>query len=49
MALVKQLDGRRRFEEREKRKHRVLLDKLLLKERRLEQRKKELELLAELR
>lgn len=49
MALIKQLDCRRRFEEREKRKHQVLLDKLLLKEKRLEERKKEIELLTELR
>lgn len=49
MSLVKQLDGRRRYEDRERRKHRLLLDKLSLKEKKLEQRKKEIELLKELR
>ncbi|KAI8441459.1 hypothetical protein MSG28_015059 [Choristoneura fumiferana] len=48
-TFVRQLDARRRWEERERRKHQNLLDRLLAKEKKLQQRRKEMELLAELR
>ncbi|XP_072937483.1 uncharacterized protein [Epargyreus clarus] len=48
-TFIRQLDSRRRWEERERRKHQNLLDRLLAKEKKLRQRKKEMELLAELR
>ncbi|XP_061381375.1 uncharacterized protein LOC116776136 isoform X2 [Danaus plexippus] len=48
-AFIRQLDARRRWEDRERRKHQNLLDRLLAKEKKLQQRRKEMELLAELR
>ncbi|XP_053621153.1 bromodomain adjacent to zinc finger domain protein 2B isoform X9 [Plodia interpunctella] len=48
-TFIRQLDSRRRWEERERRKHQNLLDRLLAKEKKLQQRRKEMELLAELR
>ncbi|XP_050358771.1 bromodomain adjacent to zinc finger domain protein 2B-like isoform X14 [Nymphalis io] len=48
-TFIRQLDSRRRWEERERRKHQNLLDRLLVKEKKLQQRRKEMELLAELR
>ncbi|XP_041988552.1 bromodomain adjacent to zinc finger domain protein 2B-like isoform X13 [Aricia agestis] len=48
-TFIRQLDGRRRWEERERRKHQNLLDRLLVKEKKLQQRRKEMELLSELR
>ncbi|CAH0716943.1 unnamed protein product, partial [Brenthis ino] len=48
-TFIRQLDSRRRWEERERRKHQNLLDRLLVKEKKLQQRRKEMELLSELR
>ncbi|CAB3241680.1 unnamed protein product [Arctia plantaginis] len=48
-TFIRQLDSRRRWEERERRKHQNLLDRLLAKEKKLQQRRKEMELLSELR
>ncbi|XP_059062491.1 bromodomain adjacent to zinc finger domain protein 2B-like [Achroia grisella] len=48
-TFIRQLDSRRRWEERERRKHQNLLDRLLVKEKKLQQRRKEMELLTELR
>ncbi|XP_045457539.1 bromodomain adjacent to zinc finger domain protein 2B-like [Melitaea cinxia] len=48
-TFIRQLDSRRRWEERERRKHQNLLDRLLVKEKKLQQRRKEMELLAEIR
>lgn len=49
MALVKSLEARKRLEERERKKQQALLEKQATKERRLEQRRQEMEILAELR
>ncbi|KAI5638094.1 PHD-finger domain-containing protein [Phthorimaea operculella] len=48
-TFIRQLDSRRRWEERERRKHQNLLDRLLAKEKKLQLRRKEMELLSELR
>ncbi|XP_021208328.1 bromodomain adjacent to zinc finger domain protein 2B isoform X5 [Bombyx mori] len=48
-TFIRQLDARRRWEERERKKHQNLLDRLLVKEKKLQQRRKEMELLSELR
>ncbi|XP_039748023.1 bromodomain adjacent to zinc finger domain protein 2B-like isoform X5 [Pararge aegeria] len=48
-TFIRQLDSRRRWEDRERRKHQNLLDRLLVKEKKLQQRRKEMELLSELR
>ncbi|KAG6447302.1 hypothetical protein O3G_MSEX004836 [Manduca sexta] len=48
-TFIRQLDSRRRWEERERKKHQNLLDRLLVKEKKLQQRRKEMELLSELR
>lgn len=48
-TFIRQLDSRRRWEERERRKHQNLLDRLLAKEKKLQSRRKEMELLSELR
>lgn len=71
MTLIRQLDNRRKFEEREKKKHQVILresvnrsimltfivfhyeqmvlDKLIIRERKLTTRKRDTEILTELR
>lgn len=49
MALVKALENRRKLEERERKKQQLLAEKQANKEKKLEQRKVELEILAELR
>lgn len=49
MNLIKQLDLRRKYEEREKRKHQAILDKLILREKKLAQRKRDSEILNEIR
>lgn len=49
MTLIRQLENRKKYEEREKKKHQVVLDKLILRERRLNARKRDSEVLAELR
>lgn len=49
MALIRQLENRKKYEEREKKKHQTVLDKLILRERRLNARKRDSEILAELR
>ncbi|XP_028168023.1 uncharacterized protein LOC114358294 isoform X3 [Ostrinia furnacalis] len=48
-TFIRQLDSRKRWEDKERRKHQNLLDRLLVKEKKLQQRRKEMELLAELR
>ncbi|CAG9136004.1 unnamed protein product [Plutella xylostella] len=48
-TFIRQLDARRRWEERERRKHQNLLDRLLVKEKKLQQRRKEMQLLSQLR
>lgn len=48
-TFIRQLDSRRRWEERERKKHQNLLDRLLAKEKKLQLRRKEMELLSELR
>lgn len=49
MSLVKALEARRRLEERERKKQQVLLEKQATKERRMEQRRIDMEILTELR
>lgn len=49
MALVKSLENRRKLEEREKKKQQLLAEKQANKEKKLEQRRIDLEILAELR
>ncbi|XP_061518779.1 uncharacterized protein LOC1277930 isoform X8 [Anopheles gambiae] len=49
MALIKQLELRRKFEEKEKKKHQVILDKLIQREKKLVMRKRDTNILAELR
>ncbi|XP_055319617.1 bromodomain adjacent to zinc finger domain protein 2B isoform X4 [Sitodiplosis mosellana] len=49
LTLIQQLDIRRQFEEREKKKHQMVLDKLIIRDRKLSARKRDAEVLAELR
>lgn len=49
MSLVKALESRRKLEERERKKQQVLAEKQANKEKKLEQRRIEMEILAELR
>ncbi|XP_062535257.1 bromodomain adjacent to zinc finger domain protein 2B-like isoform X2 [Armigeres subalbatus] len=49
MALIKQLELRRKFEEKEKKKHQVILDKLIQREKKLAMRKRDTTILQELR
>lgn len=49
MALVKALESRRKLEERERKKQQVLAEKQASKEKKLEQRRVEMEILTELR
>ncbi|EAT46809.1 AAEL002037-PA [Aedes aegypti] len=49
MALIKQLELRRKFEEKEKKKHQVILDKLIQREKKLAMRKRDTSILQELR
>lgn len=49
MSLVKALEARRRLEERERKKQQALLEKQASKERRMEQRRIDMEILTELR
>lgn len=49
MSLVKALETRRKLEERERKKQQMLAEKQANKEKKLEQRKVEMEILAELR
>lgn len=49
MALVKSLENRRKLEERERKKQQLLAEKQANKEKKLEQRRQELEILAEIR
>lgn len=49
MSLVKALEARRRLEERERKKQQALLEKQASKERRMEQRRVDMEILTELR
>lgn len=49
MNLIRQLEVRRKFEEREKKKHQMVLDRLILREKRLAARKRDAEILAQIR
>lgn len=49
MTLIRQLELRRKFEEREKKKHQLILEKLVSREKRLAMRKRDVEILNELR
>ena len=49
MTLIRQLETRRKFEEREKKKHQLILDRLILREKRMATRKRDSEILAEIR
>ncbi|XP_061392487.1 uncharacterized protein LOC133327957 [Musca vetustissima] len=49
MNLIRQLEIRRKFEEREKKKHQMVLDRLILREKRLAARKRDAEILAQIR
>lgn len=49
MALMKQLETRRKYEEREKKRHQFVLEKLISREKRLSARKLDSKILAELR
>lgn len=49
MALVRQLEARRKFVEREKKKHQMILDRLILREKRMAIRKRDSEILAQIR
>ena len=49
MVLVKALEARKRLEERERKRQEVRAEKIASKERRMEQRRIELELVRELR
>lgn len=46
---MKQLDNRRKFEEREKKKHQMVLDRLINREKKLVAQKRDTEILSELR
>lgn len=49
MTLIRQLEIRRKFEEREKKKHQLVLDRLLLREKRMAARKRDADILAQIR
>lgn len=49
IAIIKQLEYRRKFEEREKKRHQMLLEKLIAREKKLAIKKMDSEILAELR
>lgn len=49
MNLIRQLEIRRKFEEREKKKHQMVLDRLIMREKRLASRKRDAEILAQIR
>lgn len=49
MAIIKQLDVRRKYEEREKKRHQCLLEKLILREKKLAAKKIDSKILIELR
>ncbi|XP_063700071.1 bromodomain adjacent to zinc finger domain protein 2B [Culicoides brevitarsis] len=49
MTYIKQLDTRKKLEEREKKKHQQVLDKLISREKKLISRRREADILAELR
>lgn len=48
-SYMKSLDSRKKYEEREKKKHQVVLDKLISREKKLISRRKDAEILTELR
>lgn len=49
MAIIKQLEFRRKFEEREKKRHLMLLEKLISREQKLAVRKLDAQIMSELR
>ncbi|XP_032572735.1 uncharacterized protein LOC6608685 isoform X4 [Drosophila sechellia] len=49
MSLIRMLELRRKFEDREKKKHQLVLDRLLLRERRMAERKRDAEILQLIR
>ncbi|XP_044248785.2 bromodomain adjacent to zinc finger domain protein 2B isoform X1 [Drosophila takahashii] len=49
MSLIRMLEVRRKFEDREKKKHQLVLDRLLLRERRMAERKRDAEILQLIR
>lgn len=49
MAIIKQLEFRRKFEEREKKRHLMLLEKLITREQKLAVRKLDAQIMSELR
>lgn len=49
MAIIKQLEFRRKFEEREKKRHLMLLEKLIAREQKLAVRKLDAQIMSELR
>lgn len=49
MSLIRQLDIRRKFEDREKKKHQMVLDRLIIREKRLAVRKRDVEILTQIR
>jgi len=49
MLLIKQLEIRRKFEEREKKKHQIVLDRLIFREKRLAERRQDEEILTYIR
>lgn len=49
MAIIKQLEFRRKFEEREKKRHLMLLEKLITREQKLALRKLDAQIMSELR
>lgn len=48
-GYIKQLDVRKKYEEREKKKHQLVLDKLISREKKLINRRREADILSELR
>ena len=49
MTWIRQLDNRRKFEEREKKKHQLVLDRLILREKRVAAKKRDADILAQIR
>lgn len=49
MTLIRQLDLRRKFEERERKRHQMVLDRLIQREKRLATRKRDLAILTQIR
>ncbi|XP_037903201.1 bromodomain adjacent to zinc finger domain protein 2B isoform X3 [Hermetia illucens] len=49
MSLIRQLENRRKFEERERKKHQIVLDRLIQREKRAAAKRRDADILAQIR